>query len=139
MGVSQNRLTRDIGVPPRHINEIVLSKRANTADTAPTIGALFRHFPEGFWMGLRSDYDIEEARTALGARLTREVRHHATLKSPVFDGVEQKAGSSRPSVFFTDFLPSHAVLHGQHRSFNARTQAEFSQHRLDVQFHRARR
>jgi len=34
MGLSQNRVARDIGVPPRRINEIVLGKRAISADTA---------------------------------------------------------------------------------------------------------
>jgi addiction module HigA family antidote len=76
MGVSQNRLARDIGVPPRRINEIVLGKRAITADTALRLARYFGT-SEGFWMGLQSDYDIEEARTVLGTRLTREVRRHA--------------------------------------------------------------
>ena len=34
MGISQNRLALDIGVPARRINEIVLGKRRITADTA---------------------------------------------------------------------------------------------------------
>ncbi|HEY7943478.1 MAG TPA: HigA family addiction module antitoxin, partial [Casimicrobiaceae bacterium] len=34
MEISQNALARSIGVPPRRINEIVLGKRAITADTA---------------------------------------------------------------------------------------------------------
>ena len=34
MGISQNKLAREIGVPPRRINEIVLEKRSITADTA---------------------------------------------------------------------------------------------------------
>ena len=76
MGVSQNRLARDIGVPPRRINEIVLGMRAITADTALRLARYFST-TEGFWMGLQSDYDIEEARIVLGARLTREVRRHA--------------------------------------------------------------
>ena len=33
MGLSQNAIAREIGVPPRRINEIVLGKRAVTADT----------------------------------------------------------------------------------------------------------
>ena len=32
--ISQNRLARAMGVPPRRINEIVHGKRAVTADTA---------------------------------------------------------------------------------------------------------
>ena len=34
MGLSQNRIAREIGVPPRRINEIVHGKRSITADTA---------------------------------------------------------------------------------------------------------
>ena len=34
MNLSQNRIARAIGVPPRRINEIVLGKRGITADTA---------------------------------------------------------------------------------------------------------
>ena len=34
MNISQNRIARDISVPPRRINEIVHGKRAVTADTA---------------------------------------------------------------------------------------------------------
>ncbi len=74
--VSQNRLARDIGVPPRRINEIVHGKRTVTADTAVRLA---RHFgtSEVFWMGLQADYDLEEARKNLGERLEREVRSHA--------------------------------------------------------------
>ncbi len=76
MEISQNRLARDIGVPPRRINEIVHGKRAVTADTALRLA---RHFgtSEVFWMGLQADYDLEEARKSLGERLEREVRRHA--------------------------------------------------------------
>lgn len=76
LGISQNRLARDIAVPPRRINEIVHGKRAVTADTALRLA---RHFgtSEGFWMGLQADYDLEEARTRLGDRLRREVRARA--------------------------------------------------------------
>jgi addiction module HigA family antidote len=65
MEISQNRLARDIGVPPRRINEIVHGKRAVTADT------------EAFWMGMQADYELEEARERLGDRLDREVRSRA--------------------------------------------------------------
>ncbi|GBE34843.1 putative HTH-type transcriptional regulator YbaQ [bacterium BMS3Bbin06] len=34
MGLSQNQLANDIGVPPRRINEIIHGKRRVTADTA---------------------------------------------------------------------------------------------------------
>jgi addiction module HigA family antidote len=75
MGISQNRLARHIGVPPRRINEIVHGKRAVTADTALRLARYFGT-SEGFWMGLQADYDIEEARNRLGDRLEQEVRTH---------------------------------------------------------------
>ncbi len=76
MGISQNRLARDIGVSPRRINEIVHGKRAVTADTALRLARYFGMF-EAFWMGLQGDYDLEEARNRLGDRLDNEVRPHA--------------------------------------------------------------
>jgi len=76
MAISQNRLARDIGVPPRRINEIVHGKRAVTADSALRLARYFRT-SEAFWMGLQADYDLEEARERLGDRLEREVRGYA--------------------------------------------------------------
>jgi addiction module HigA family antidote len=76
MLISQNRLARDIGVPPRRINEIVHGKRAVTADTALRLARYFGT-SEVFWMGLQTDYDLEEAREKLGDRLELEVRNHA--------------------------------------------------------------
>ena len=59
LGLSQNRLAREIGVPPRRINEIVHGKRAITADTAlrlrvphilPTLAsALVHSMPASVW------------------------------------------------------------------------------------------
>ena len=74
--ISQNKIARDIGVPPRRINEIVHGKRAVTADTALRISRYFGT-SEGFWMGLQADFELEEARNRLGKRLTLEVRTYA--------------------------------------------------------------
>ena len=76
MNISQNRIARDISVPPRRINEIVHGKRAVTADTALRLSRYFGT-SEGFWMGLQADYELEEARNRLGKRLQQEVRSHA--------------------------------------------------------------
>jgi len=72
-GISQNRLARDIAVPPRRINEIVHGNRAITADTALRLARYFGT-SEGFWMGLQADYDLEEARKRLGNRLNQDVK-----------------------------------------------------------------
>ncbi len=61
MALSQNALARAVDVPPRRINEIVLGKRAITADTAIRLARSFGT-SEQFWMGLQADYDLEEAK-----------------------------------------------------------------------------
>ena len=71
--LSQNRLARDLGVPPRRINEVVLGKRSVTPDTALRLARYFGT-SERFWLGLQTDYDLEEARLALEARIEREVQ-----------------------------------------------------------------
>ena len=63
MDLSQNRLAREIGVPPRRINEIVHGERAMSADTALRLADYFGNDPR-FWLGLQTDYDLEEARNA---------------------------------------------------------------------------
>ncbi len=72
LGLSQNRLARSLGVPPRRINEIALGKRAVTADTALRLARYFGT-SERFWLGLQIDYDLENARLRLGERLEREI------------------------------------------------------------------
>jgi antitoxin HigA-1 len=68
MGVSQNGLARAIKVPPRRINEIVLGKRAITADTDLRLARFFG-LSEGFWMGLQSDYELLERRRQIAREL----------------------------------------------------------------------
>ncbi len=60
-GLSQNALARELGVPPRRINEIILGKRGITADTALRLAGYFGN-PARFWMELQADFDLEEAR-----------------------------------------------------------------------------
>ena len=55
-GLSQNALARAIAVPPRRINEIVLGKRAVTADTDLRL-ARYYGISEGIFVGLQMDHD----------------------------------------------------------------------------------
>ena len=73
MGLSQNKLALNIGVPARRINEIVLEKRRITADTALRLARFFGTSSE-FWVGLQSQYDLDVTADALGERLEKEVR-----------------------------------------------------------------
>lgn len=61
MGVSQNALARALHVPPRRVNEIVLGKRAVTADTDLRLARYFG-LSEGFFLGLQADYDLMQRR-----------------------------------------------------------------------------
>lgn len=72
MKLSQNRLARDINVPPRRINEIVLGKRRVTADTALRLARYFKMSAE-FWLGLQMDYDLELEADRVGARIEAEI------------------------------------------------------------------
>ncbi len=70
MAMSQSALARAIGVPPRRVNEIVLGKRAVTADTDLRLARYFG-MSEGFFLGLQADYDLEEQKRKLGDALQR--------------------------------------------------------------------
>jgi antitoxin HigA-1 len=61
LGISQNKLARDIDVPAGRISEIINGKRAITADTALRLGKYFSTSPE-LWLGLQMDYDMRRAR-----------------------------------------------------------------------------
>jgi len=68
LGLSQNALARAIGVPPRRINEIVLGKRAVTADTDLRLARYFA-VSEGMFLGLQLQYELMEQRRRLGSLL----------------------------------------------------------------------
>ncbi len=73
LGITQYRLAKDIGVPPRRINEIVKGLRAITADTALLLGRYFATSP-GFWLNLQTHYELEQEQEGLAGRLEREVK-----------------------------------------------------------------
>ena len=64
LGISQYRLAKTIGVPPRRINEIVHGRRSVTADTALRIGQALGMTPE-FWLNLQRMYDLDVARNSI--------------------------------------------------------------------------
>ena len=68
MKLSQTALARAIAVPPRRINEIVLGKRAITADTDLRLARYFG-MSEGFFIGLQTDYELMERKRAIGDKL----------------------------------------------------------------------
>jgi addiction module HigA family antidote len=73
MEISQYRLAQDINVPARRINEIVLGKRAITADTALRLSEYFG-LSEKFWLNLQMRYNLEVEKDKLKDRLKKEVK-----------------------------------------------------------------
>jgi addiction module HigA family antidote len=70
--LSQYRVAKDIGVPPRRINEIVHAKRAVTADTALRFSKYLGTTAQ-FWLNLQTRYDLENEIETSMRRIEREV------------------------------------------------------------------
>lgn len=62
LGVSRNKLARDIDVPVGRISDIVAGKRGVTPDTALRFAKYFGTTAE-LWLRLQADYDLYVART----------------------------------------------------------------------------
>jgi len=72
LGISQNKLGRDLNVPITRINEIVNEKRAVTVDTAVRLGHYFGTSAE-VWLNLQQQYDLELAKRNLVDKVKRTV------------------------------------------------------------------
>jgi len=60
LGLGQVDAARRLGISLNRLNEIVLGKRAVTADTALRLARLFKMSPQ-FWMRLQADWDLHQA------------------------------------------------------------------------------
>lgn len=72
LGLSQNRLGRNLGIPPRRVNEIVHGKRKVTTDTALRLARYFKTTPE-FWLNLQIRYDLDLIQGKSRDQIEREV------------------------------------------------------------------
>ncbi|MCB1545971.1 MAG: HigA family addiction module antidote protein [Methylobacteriaceae bacterium] len=70
LGVSQNRLARDIGVPVSRIAGIVKGERAITAETALRLAAYFGTSAE-MWLALQADYDLRVLRRSSAREIAK--------------------------------------------------------------------
>ena len=68
LGLSEYRVAKDIGVPPRRINEIVKGMRALTVDTALRLERYFG-WPAEVWLNLQSHHDQQVAKGVLKSTL----------------------------------------------------------------------
>jgi antitoxin HigA-1 len=85
LGITQYALAKALGVPPRRINEIVLGKRAITADTAVRLAAFFDTDAQS-WMNLQTYYATEIARENIADQLEQiraaGVRRNGDVHAP---------------------------------------------------------
>jgi len=72
LGISINKLARDIAVPPNRISAIVKGKRAITADTALRLERYFGVSTQ-FWLNLQADYDFRMMKRKIGADIERRI------------------------------------------------------------------
>lgn len=76
MGISVYALANAIKVTRSRINDIVLGRRAISADTALRLARYFGTTPE-FWVNLQAAYELAMARATLAERVNAEVSPRA--------------------------------------------------------------
>ena len=70
MGMSQYRLAKETGIPAQRIGQIVLGRRAVTADTDLRLCKFFG-LTEGYWLRAQVAYDTEVAKRKLAPELEK--------------------------------------------------------------------
>jgi addiction module HigA family antidote len=68
MGISQYRLAKEVHVPAQRIGDIVLGKRAISADTDLRLCRFFG-LSNGFWLRAQVAYDTEVVARQIGTKL----------------------------------------------------------------------
>jgi addiction module HigA family antidote len=70
LGISRYRLAKEIGVPAQRIGEIVMGKRAITADTDLRLCRFFG-LSNGYWLRAQAAHDTEVAERLLAPKLMK--------------------------------------------------------------------
>jgi antitoxin HigA-1 len=73
LGLSQNKLARDIDVPVTRISDIIHGRRGITADSALRLAVYFGTTPE-FWLNLQTRYELKVSRRDILPEIERNVR-----------------------------------------------------------------
>ena len=81
IGITATELSRRIAVPRNRVLAIIHGNRGITADTALRLGRFFGTGPE-LWLNLQKAYDLDKAKTALGAELSRIPRWQSQTTHP---------------------------------------------------------
>ncbi len=68
--VTPTELSRQIGVPPNRLSQIIQGRRSITGDTALRLGHWFKTSAE-FWLNLQTSYDLRVAEKAVGSAVAK--------------------------------------------------------------------
>ncbi len=88
LGLSINKLSRDLSVPPNRISEIVNGKRSITADTALRL-QLYFGVEAQFWLNLQNEYDLRIIKRKILSNIERRIIPVDTTKT----GIEHSTGA----------------------------------------------
>ncbi len=73
LALTQYRLAKEIHVPARRINEIILLKRAVSADTALRLSRYFGNTAQ-FWINLQMQYDLGCEQERVGKEIFLKIK-----------------------------------------------------------------
>jgi antitoxin HigA-1 len=73
LGISQNKLARDLDVPVTRIGDIIHGRRGVTADSALRLGVYFGTTAE-FWLNLQTRYELKVSRRKLLPEIQKNIR-----------------------------------------------------------------
>ena len=91
MGLSVNRVARDIRLPATRLHEIIHQRRGVTAATAIALGAYFNQNPE-FWMNAQTAYELSKELVENGDDIRSRLRRHAEDLFPASAGINPLQG-----------------------------------------------
>ena len=79
IGLTPYKLAKALNVPLPRVNDIVLEKRAVSAEMGLLLGAYFGTTDQ-YWINLQADYDRRLARSRIGRKL-KSIKPHPTDKA----------------------------------------------------------
>ncbi|MFQ6672639.1 MAG: HigA family addiction module antitoxin [Candidatus Tectimicrobiota bacterium] len=72
LGISINRLARDLRVPVTRVSDIVNCRRGISVDTALRLARYFGSTPQ-FWVNLQASYELQVATRESAQKIERDV------------------------------------------------------------------
>jgi len=80
LGMSANRLAKELGVPANRLTQIIAGRRGISGDTALRLGKWFGTGPD-IWMNLQKNYELRRAAQEIGDALKKIPEHRGKVKA----------------------------------------------------------